>query len=1447
MTSTPDEPSSPEDPIDAVISAWLEAAEQGRAPDPEELISQYPEFAGELREFFADHARMLGLAEDFSPSARPLPETREIPIGEEPTLISASGSPIGGPDQMQTEPGTAPKPPPSGLGANVRYFGDYELLQEVARGGMGVVFKARQVNLNRLVALKMILAGQLASPQDVQRFYTEAEAAAQLDHPGIVPIFEVGQNDGQHFFSMGFIEGQSLAGRVAAGPLPPREAAQLVLEVAQAVHYAHEKGVIHRDLKPGNILLDKLGKPRVTDFGLAKLTESGSDLTGSGQILGTPSYMPPEQASGKIDQIGPPADVYSLGAILYCLLTGRPPFQAASPMDTLLQVLHQEPVPVRQLNPQVPLDLETITLKCLEKDISQRYTSAAKLAEELQRFLDGRPILARPVSSFERAWRWCGRNPIIAGLAAGIAVCLVVGIVVSSYFAVKESQRAVAESNAKQDAMTQKGIADTNAALAGKNAAIAERNAEEAQQHAAAAKAAAKEATEAKLHETEKRLEAERQTRQANATRLAMQARTQLNGAPQRSLLLAAEAVELTQRHGDGHLPVAEQALRDGLAMVGGWPLLKDEPDRGGYYRDPTDACFSPDGEMVVALGHGNQLRAWHVKDLPNGPPILDVRIPEMVSRQMAFDTTTNSVVVVGNSNRFEPAVAPGRPQECSSIVRVVRYFLDGDAAVPKSKRIELVVGRVVPGIQVAEIEHCQLGPGGRILAMRHGLLSARGALGPVRFFAVTDQELQPLGDAAIHDINFNFLCSFAPSGDWCTASAADGSLYVLHFRSGEVQVRQVIPPPGGVLPEPALFPSRVTGDPMPAIFDLANRAVWTQQFGVVKLWECQQSEPFLKSVALFPELCRVYAVSPDGRWVLGLEHRTHEIAVFRRAENNLTKAGKLGISAVPGPLAISGIYAVFASDSNALYTFAERQERSSDGLWGRGLEIHDLSGVEPLMHKRTLLGNEGQAQQLCVSSDGTALVSAGGTNVRFWHTGSEIHCHEPRVLWEVPGVGPDYRVIRFAQKAGKLFAVSRGRERAKSLRYWRIDDSQNTVIPARTMGFDAEMPGSVSGYPPYSEWDVSHDGHWLAAADKGRIVLWDLRDVTSEEEACSIPQTGVVLELLWSAGDRWLVAVTDDRRLTLYRRAGDRLLEEVDSTQIHGWNPSEKVYLSDDARWLSVGQVTDEGVVRACQYDLEADAPLRDSRAHSLRRMDSAELQFKTQGTQAVPISGVAFSRTGRWALQRNWPPDAIGSHSIYDLHPSARPAMSFLVKGTPESRDVLVFGPKDRQMAFLSAKAQIVVGNLDDLSNRSRLESLSVTGSSFLAGVFTPLDSPALFCFRNDRRGRIQLLRLGTSAALGTVVLPRSGGYYERTYNLIATEKLLFGTASESDGGSRLTAWRMDIADILAVAKQVAGRKLSPEEQREYQLDSAPAKERAGHAPEWSVELLETDEAKH
>lgn len=311
----------------------------------------------------------------------------------------------------------------------VRYFGEYELLDEIARGGMGIVFKARQIKLKRIVALKMILSGTWASVEDIERFKIEAEAAANLDHPGIVPIYEIGTHEGQHYFSMAFVEGRSLAHTIQDGPLPPRQAAGIVKKVAEAVAYAHGKGVIHRDLKPANVLIDCRGEPKVTDFGLAKQVKSDRDLTRTGAVIGTPSYMSPEQAGGHVEKVGPQSDVYSLGAILYCLLTGRPPFQSAYPIDILRQVLEKEAVPPQALNMGISKDLDTICLKCLHKDANRRYQTAQELADELQRFLLGEPIHARPVSKPEGAWRWAKRNPVIAGAMLAVMTSIVVTLI----------------------------------------------------------------------------------------------------------------------------------------------------------------------------------------------------------------------------------------------------------------------------------------------------------------------------------------------------------------------------------------------------------------------------------------------------------------------------------------------------------------------------------------------------------------------------------------------------------------------------------------------------------------------------------------------------------------------------------------------------------------------------------------------------------------------------------------------------------------------------------------------------------------------------------------------------------------------------------------------------------------------------------------------------------
>jgi eukaryotic-like serine/threonine-protein kinase len=316
-------------------------------------------------------------------------------------------------------------------------YGDYELLEEIARGGMGVVYKARQKSLNRLVALKMILAGQLASDLDVKRFHTEAEAAANLSHPNIVGIYEVGCLNGQHFFSMQFVEGRSLSQLQADGSWRTdrgRAAAELVAKVARAVHYAHAHGILHRDLKPGNVLIDANGEPHVLDFGLARRIGADSSLTLEGSVVGTPGFMAPEQAAGKNRELGIPSDIYSLGAILYFLLTGRPPFVAASALDTLVQVLEGEVIPPRLITPNVARDLERICLRCLEKSPAQRYPSAAALADDLDRFLRDETVQARPPGLRAFLRHWIRHQPALVSRLAGLAICLLIAQLTYLYY-----------------------------------------------------------------------------------------------------------------------------------------------------------------------------------------------------------------------------------------------------------------------------------------------------------------------------------------------------------------------------------------------------------------------------------------------------------------------------------------------------------------------------------------------------------------------------------------------------------------------------------------------------------------------------------------------------------------------------------------------------------------------------------------------------------------------------------------------------------------------------------------------------------------------------------------------------------------------------------------------------------------------------------------------------
>jgi WD40 repeat protein len=566
MPSSSDISPGREERVDEAIAAYLEATEAGRRPDPQAFLARYPDLAAELTEFLQGHQHFVRAAD----------------------ALGAVTPPAGAPTLPTTE-GTLP----ATGGGVIKYFGDYELLAEIARGGMGVVWKARQLSLQRTVALKMILSGQFASSEDVQRFRREAEAAANLDHPHIVPIYEIGEHEGQQYFSMKLIQGCNLSTKIDGAGLSAREAARLIASVARAVHHAHQRGLLHRDLKPANILLDADAQPHVTDFGLAKRVQGDPSQTRSGAIVGTPSYMAPEQAAAS-KSLSTAVDVYSLGAVLFELLTGRPPFRADTSLETILQVLEKEPPRPRALNPRIDRDLETICLKCLEKDPHNRYGSAEALAEDLERYLGGQSIRARPAGTGERLVKWARRRPAVAALACLLVLVGTLGTAGIAWKWRDALDRAAAEQRAREEA---------------DRALVAEAEAHRQEE------TAKKDALKARDDEKAARAQVEQALGRAEGLALATQAAAARKFDPRLAVALALESVQR-------------------LSHLLTWNVLYDALDDNrqqfilaGHKGQIRSAQFSRDGRLVLTTATdgvriwdaatGKQIASWNSYTLP--------------------------------------------------------------------------------------------------------------------------------------------------------------------------------------------------------------------------------------------------------------------------------------------------------------------------------------------------------------------------------------------------------------------------------------------------------------------------------------------------------------------------------------------------------------------------------------------------------------------------------------------------------------------------------------------------------------------------------------------------------------------------------------------------------------------------------------------------------------
>ncbi|MBW3596328.1 MAG: TAXI family TRAP transporter solute-binding subunit [Planctomycetes bacterium] len=415
-----DNPSPREATLDQLLAEYLRRCDAEAGFDAQAMLAEHPDFAEELKELLdtadlVDH--MAGpLETEVAAEAESGDEDRRAPA--ETVAMDARNHDPGAAPTIELSPGHPSLPVFDSSSGNLagRVLGEFELLEMLGRGGMGVVYKARQISLDRIVALKMILAGEFASEAEIRRFYAEAQAAGKLGHPHIVNVYEMDEIGGRHYFTMEYVEGRTLAQEVADGPLPPERAARYLELIARAVQCAHEHEILHRDLKPANVLIDERDEPQITDFGLAKDLNQDAHFTASGAAVGTPSYMAPEQAAGRRDEIGPAADVYSLGAVLYEMLTGRPPFSGDSVVDIILDVIHKDPLPPHVVNPEVDRELETVCLKCLHKNPAQRYATAEEVADEMRRYLAGLPVRARRRSLAERAASWTAGVPLVAAM-----------------------------------------------------------------------------------------------------------------------------------------------------------------------------------------------------------------------------------------------------------------------------------------------------------------------------------------------------------------------------------------------------------------------------------------------------------------------------------------------------------------------------------------------------------------------------------------------------------------------------------------------------------------------------------------------------------------------------------------------------------------------------------------------------------------------------------------------------------------------------------------------------------------------------------------------------------------------------------------------------------------------------------------------------------------------
>jgi eukaryotic-like serine/threonine-protein kinase len=927
-------------------------------------------------------------------------------------------------------------------GTTVRSFGDYEIQKELGRGGMGVVYQARQISLNRPVALKMIKAGLLAGSDELRRFQNEAEAVALLDHPSIVPVYEVGCHDGQHYFSMKLVPGGSLAPLMDRYRKDPRAAAILVAEAAEAVAHAHARGILHRDIKPANILVDDRGRPFVTDFGLAKRVDGDSELTHSGAILGTPAYMAPEQASGRRGAVTTATDVYGLGSVLYALLTGRPPFSGDSAAETLERVRAAAPVPPSKINPRAPRDLEVICLKCLEKDPQRRYASAQALADDLGHYLADEPITARPVGRAERAQRWCRRNPVVAGLGVGIALVLVLGTVVATSFAVRASRSAAkAMANlelAKEEARRANEATDRAIAEAGRADREAQRVRDEKRLsdhrlYIAEMSLAQQDWQESDMHLLRQRLEAQKPRRPDDPDFRGFEW----------YYLARLGGLELRTMRGHPY-PVVDVAYSpDGrtLASAGQGRIVKLwETATGAEIRtlhiSANALAYSPDGRTLASAGFDKMVKLW---EAATGAEIRTLRGHADSVEGVAYSPDGRTLASASRDRtvRLWDAATGAEIRSLSGHVldvRAVAYSPDGhtlaSAGADKTVRLwDAATGAAIRTL-VTPAEAVAYSPDGRTLASISDDNTVR------LWDAATGAEIRTLrgrGDARV-----SYGVAYSPDGRILAGGGRDCTLWDAATGQEILTLR---------------------GTPRRVAFSPDSRRIATVDFldRSVKLWGVNTSQ-------------EVSTLRGHTSWILGIAFSPDSRTLASASEDKTvrlwdTDTGR-EIRSLNGHASI--VYGVAYSPDG--HTLASASFDQTVRLWdaATGAEI------------RTLRGHEGAVEGVAYSPDGRTLASAGwDRTVKLWDaaTGAEIRTlrgHSNSVA-DV-AFSPDGRTLASAgwDRTVKLWDAATGAEIRTLRGHGDSDPTRDSRVRAVAYSADGRTLASASDDATVRLWDAA-------------------------------------------------------------------------------------------------------------------------------------------------------------------------------------------------------------------------------------------------------------------------------------------------------------------------------------------------------------------------------------